>query len=249
MRTWLLTIALFFACAAPAHAYIYWTDGAAGTIGRANLDGSGVKSNFITGAAAPRGIAVDEDHIYWAGATTIGRADLDGSDVDQDFITAAAVGLAVDGSYLYWTTATGIGRASLDGSNVNSAFVTGENGPIGLGVNGLGIYWSDAADRIRRANLAGSGVQTVSTDADDRGLAVDANRIVWADGSPARFLIGDIGPTGTIGNVRTQAVADPRSVALDDTHFYWTKAGGIGRINRDGTALNEAFIAASDPRM
>jgi hypothetical protein len=40
-------------------AHIYWTQPNSGRIGRANLDGSGIDGNFITGAATPLGIAVD----------------------------------------------------------------------------------------------------------------------------------------------------------------------------------------------
>ena len=75
----------------------------AGSIGRANLDGSGANSSFITGAAEPFGITVDYDHIYWTNyyncdyqtqppsgcaGGTIGRANLDGSAVNQAYITA-----------------------------------------------------------------------------------------------------------------------------------------------------------------
>ena len=68
-----------------------------GTIGRANLDGSGVDQSFITGAQV--GVAVDSQHVYWTNSSSdaIGRANLDGSGVDQSFITGAQVGVAVDG--------------------------------------------------------------------------------------------------------------------------------------------------------
>ena len=37
--------------------HIYWTTNS--TIGRANLDGTGVNQSFITGATRPDGVAVD----------------------------------------------------------------------------------------------------------------------------------------------------------------------------------------------
>jgi hypothetical protein len=244
VRTWLLTIALFFAFAAQANAYIYWTDGNAGTIGRANLDGSGVKAGFITGATEPRGIAVHADHIYWANAGSIGRADLDGSDVDQDFITAAAVGLAVDGSHVYWTTPTGIGRAGLDGSNVDGSFITGEQAPVGLAVNSLNLYWS-AGGAIRRADLNGTGVSTVAASAQAGGLAVDASQIVWA--SPTAVRADDLPSIGA--GTAMHAVA-ARAVELDGNHFYWTTGNAIGRINRNASGLDANFIAltGADPQ-
>ena len=52
------------------------------TIGRAKLNGTGVNSNFMTGAIGPWGIAVSGNFIYWTNyganggsdGTTIGRA-------------------------------------------------------------------------------------------------------------------------------------------------------------------------------
>jgi hypothetical protein len=87
-------------------AHIYWANfgglsvtSPPGTIGRANRDGSGVNSQFITGAHNPSGIGVDGSHVYWAnyGSGTIGRAHLDGTAVNENFIRrAGATGLAVD---------------------------------------------------------------------------------------------------------------------------------------------------------
>ena len=43
-------------------AHVYWTNYDSGTIGRTNLDGSGVKLNVITGANFSNGMAVDGGH-------------------------------------------------------------------------------------------------------------------------------------------------------------------------------------------
>jgi hypothetical protein len=124
--------------------HLYWAS-SDGTIGRANLDGTGVNNTFITGASRPCGVAVDGAHIYWASdaaAGTIGRAKLDGTGVNQSFITGAtfACGVAVDAGHVYWANdgATGtIGRANLDGTGVNQSFLTGANFPCGVAVDGL----------------------------------------------------------------------------------------------------------------
>ena len=50
--------------------HIYWTSLIAGTVGRANLDGTAADRFFITGSA-PWGVAVDAQHVYWT--TTGGR--------------------------------------------------------------------------------------------------------------------------------------------------------------------------------
>ncbi len=39
--------------------HVYWTDAPTGTIGRANIDGTGINKTFITGASQPTSVAVD----------------------------------------------------------------------------------------------------------------------------------------------------------------------------------------------
>ena len=82
-----------------------------GTIGRANLDGTGVDRASsppvrLAPAYSQGGVAVDANHIYWTNrtASTIGRANLDGTNVDQSFITGAATrrDVAVDAGHVYW---------------------------------------------------------------------------------------------------------------------------------------------------
>ena len=127
--------------------HVYWTNTGtnSNSIGRANLDGSGVDQSFITGANDPHGVAVDGQHVYWtnAGRDAIGRANLDGSGVDQSFITGADFpeGLAVDGQHVYWGNALNgtIGRANLDGSGVDQRFITGANGPGGVAVDSMRV--------------------------------------------------------------------------------------------------------------
>ena len=74
------------AFAARADANIYRTNYNAATIGRANLDGTGVDQGFIHPAYSPWGLAADDEHIYWAASGTIGRANLDGTGVDGSFV-------------------------------------------------------------------------------------------------------------------------------------------------------------------
>ena len=80
--------------------HIYWSNqDVGGTIGRADLDGTNVDQNFITGLSYPYGIAVGFGYVYWAslGTNTIGRANVDGTSANQSFITGAnfPIGMAV----------------------------------------------------------------------------------------------------------------------------------------------------------
>src|SRR5438876_1031872 len=78
-----MTVALaLLAFAPPAAAFVYWTNfSATYSIGRANLDGTGIDQSFITGASGKStyGVAVDGAHIYWTNSGnsgSIGRANL-----------------------------------------------------------------------------------------------------------------------------------------------------------------------------
>jgi virginiamycin B lyase len=144
---------------------IYWASG--NNIGRANLDGTGVKHDFITGINNLNGIAVDGTYIYWSsGSGGIGRANLDGTGVNETFITGVSTeALAVDGTYIYWAWEGDIGRANLDGTGANQTFITpGENSSFleGVAVDGTYIYWTNndfaPIGAIGRANLDGTGV-------------------------------------------------------------------------------------------
>lgn len=130
--------------------HIYWANPFVDMIGRANLDGSGVEKEFITGVN-PYGLAVAEGHVYWtdADAHTIGRANLDGSGVEDGLIgnVGSFFGLAADSEHLYWGNEAGesIGRANLDGSGANTSFVPGVEGAFGLATTVAAATLSTAA--------------------------------------------------------------------------------------------------------
>jgi hypothetical protein len=140
--------------------HVYWGNYGVFTfkspsIGRANLDGSGVEQTFIsTGGPVVCGVAVNSQYIYWANTdflangTTLGRAKLDGSGITTDFISGASgpCGVAVDNMYVYWANnKTGtIGRATLDGTVIDADFITTDVGaaPCGVAVYSGHIYWT-----------------------------------------------------------------------------------------------------------
>jgi hypothetical protein len=130
--------------------FVYWVNNEPGgfTIGRANLDGSGVDQSLITDPFVPEGVAVDNSHVYWAnsfGANTIGSATVDGAHANPSFIAAKEpYGVAVHGKFLYWTNeATNtIGRAGLGGSGVNQSFISGADDPQGVAVNNAVPPWT-----------------------------------------------------------------------------------------------------------
>jgi hypothetical protein len=269
-RVWLLATAVGVvsaigaAYASGASAYVYWANGGGGlggTIGRANLDGTGAGS--LKNANKPTGVAVDGTHLYWAdnAYSTIGRANLDGT--GARFIIGASnpTGVAVDGTHVYWAnggfgsanggygSGTTIGRANLDGTGANQSFITGAENPTGVAVDGTHVYWAGTRG-IGRANLDGTGAnQSFISYVDANyawGVAVDGTHVYWADRGYRTIGRANLNGTGVNHSFITGANR-PTGVAVDGTHVYWANGGGgsgttIGRANLNGTGANQSFI-------
>jgi hypothetical protein len=259
------------ALAGSAQAYVYWTNAGVAnnsdgtTIGRANLDASGMKHAFISGLGTPTAIAVDAGHIYWANTASdsIGRANVDGTAADPNFIPHAAdpgripSGLAVDGTYLYWTDAERyIGRATLAGGSVSPHFIDVGAGsfPIGIAVVSGTIYVT-SFNQILRVPAAG-GTPTVLVSLPSAALGTTS--LAAAGG----FLyIGELkGASNSIAraqldgsNLNESFIPNlqlPTGVASDGTYIYWVdhNTNTVGRaLLGTGGATNIQPSFASEP--
>lgn len=269
------------ACAGPAAAppsHVFWSQSAhggyeeRGTIGRAELDGSGARGHFIAAAKAPAGIAVGGGYVFWANdwSGTIGRARLDGSDVENRFVEHVdePTGVAVAGGHVYWTSnwidpnSGSIGRARLDGSDVKRHFIKAGDTPIGLAVDGSHIYWTYrywnrditvSRHAIGRAGLDGSHVTRPFIKVVNKidGVAVNARLIYWS--SNGEHTIGRANLDGTAVEQRCFAATEtplenvPEGLAVDSDHVYWTNypADAIARTSLDGSNPDTRFITVA----
>lgn len=248
--------------AAPAGAFVYWSDFSGGA-GRAGLDGGAPDQGFVSlsNAAQTSGIAVDAHFVYWANNTlgTIGRANLDGSDADPSFITGASQpsGVAVDSGHIYWTNegTNKIGRANLDGTLPNQSFISGASGPEGIAVDSGNIYWANngagAIARVALASPSGNPIGGISNFVSGlqapNGVALDSNNVYWADfgnDSIGRAPIGGL----TSDDNFIAGVHQPSAVAVDGGHVYWTSFpdNAVGRANLDGSGANPSFITGAN---
>ena len=210
---------------------IYWTDVDNDVIGRCNLDGSGAEDVITTGLLFPQGIALNPpaDTLYWGDQTgdEIGWANLDGTGAAPLLATSFHSGIAVDrvNGKLYWSTsitsaAGDIMRCNHDGTGVETV-ITGVDKPsrLALDVAGGKIYWTDyVVDVVRRANLNGTGVETIYTvgaNLNPGGIALDLGegKVYWGqsvqsnrmtimrmdlDGSNPEDVVADLGSVSTI---------------------------------------------------
>ena len=143
----ILLSAAVMTCGSPAVGQkMYWCDGSANTVNRANLDGSGSEVVVSSGLSTPDGMILDpvNDKIYWAEqGGEIVRADLDGGNV-QVVINAGgvpdSVALDLTAGKVYWSesAAARIRRSNLDGSDVETVIGVNANGTHGIAVDANG---------------------------------------------------------------------------------------------------------------
>lgn len=251
------------AFAARAEAFVYWTNGADGTIGRATPQGASIDQNFITGANSDSGLAVDVSHIYWADYATqmLGRADLDGLNANPSFIGTgrSPEGVAVDAAHIYWANFADdtIGRADLDGSNPDQNFIPAATGidpagaadPAGVAVDAGHIYWTNFnSNTIGRADLNGANPNPsfIALSGRSEGLAVADSHIYWTNINEGAIGRADL--NGSNVNQRFITVAGgPASltgIAISPTYIYWGNYSNnaIGRADLDGSNVNPSFI-------
>lgn len=272
-------VAAAFAVAPRADAYIYWANqGTVGdpgaTIGRANLDGSGVDQSFVAGTSAPCGVAVNDTHIYWgtrpglAGTETgsIGRANLSGTSVTNSLVANPIqnpCGVALSRTHVYWvqhTSLGGGGRAGLNGENPNSGFfgLHAEEYPSEVAVHSTDVFWSTfgleaGTGSIGRA-IPGSvpdpffippgGVADNVGNA--MGVAVNDTHIFWANATGGSIGRATIGGSEPDKNF-IRGADEPCGVAVDATHVYWANrsSGTIGRADLNGTGVDQSFISGA----
>ena len=164
-------------------------------------------------------------------------------------------------------------RANLDGSSPEALVTTGLVNPQGIALDVAGgkMYWTDSGtggpnaledDKIQRANLDGSNVETLLTFQNflrvPRGIALDVagGKMYWTDIVRDRIRRANLDGTEPedILNTRTfggQSLAGPatapRDIALDLTSdppkMYWVDAGTsnvndgkVWRANLDGSS-------------
>lgn len=141
-----------------ADRYTYYPDGVTGyyTIGRANLDGSGIDRTFITGLLnLPHGLAVDESAVYWTASDdddighsplTGGLATFDGL-VDEFWFSVGGhpESIAVEQSYGAERLGSGLECAG------EQATVVGTNEDDELkGTPGEDVIWAGGGDDVVR---------------------------------------------------------------------------------------------------
>lgn len=204
------------------------------------------------------------DKMYWMdrGNDTVQFANRDGTNRGSFAVGTFGAGVAVDAlrGHVYWSEngPDKVRRANLDGSNAIDVLTSVVALDLALDVHGGKIYWSEddfgaSVSRIRRANLNGTGPETIVTitggTAFVSGIAVDVpgNKVYWVE-----FLNGKVKRANLDGTSVQELVTSGGNVieiALDTTNgkMYWGTCGGlpgIRRANLDGTGAEPVIPGA-----
>ena len=286
-----------------ANGKMYWTD--TGRIQRANLDGSNVEDLIArtSGGWQPNDITLDvaTGKMYWAAISPakIQRADLDGTNI-EDVVTTGLIrpyGIALSipspgpslvgtvkavVKLIYWTEDNRIYRSKPDGTHREVVLARPRKrlGRLALNVSGGKIYWTEfpisgGVTTLQRANLNGSGVESVVVDVGaltDLSLDTSGNKLYWAaivgrfqggkirrsnlDGSWAEDLVTNLNP----GGIALFELLESLALDISGGKMYWTEAaykiredktvqiiamGKIRRSNLDGSRVEDLVTGLS----
>ena len=176
---------------ARADGYIYWTNRAANSIGRALQDGSGAVQDFIplSTTTGPCGVATDGQHIYWTTASnTIGRAEVDGTNPQENFITdptavQSPCGIAVTPMQRVTPTSDAFPDTSVGTQSRVDALLVTNHGSSVLGVTGVSLIGENRGD----FEITGEGCTRSATPAGN-GCVVNVRFAPSAAGSRSAAL-------------------------------------------------------------
>ncbi len=216
---------------------LYWCDSFQRAIFSSTLDGDSTHA-VVSNLSFPVDLALDveRNHMYWTdlSAGTIGRADLDGGNVIV-LVRGAAHPLT-----------------NIDVETQSSALAPQSrfalNSPFGLTLDLQNdkIYWTETnGNRIGRANLDGTGVETVLTSPHTngpRGIRLDLaqRKIYFLDTNVDQVKRANFDGSNveTLATLSFAAFLELLELDLSEGKMYWTDFGldNLVRANLDGSA-------------
>ena len=172
-------------------------------------------------------------------------------------IAESANGVAIGGGKIYWTAQTGassgtINSANLDGTDVGE-LVSIRSVPMGIAVDTTGskVYWTASSGKVKRANLNGSGSETVLQNlSDPTDIVVSNGFIYWTEGGNSIRRVNGSGQK----IVRDVAVNldTVGGLAVGGGKVYWTEqtsasTGTVNGANLNGTNFGTLASTLSVP--
>jgi len=207
---------------------LYWADFVGAAIRQSDFAGT-VTDIQTTGLTAPFGVALHlgDNDIYWTDFTAnkIQRKDLGGGSVEDVLTTGLSgpTGIAIGGDQIYYAN-SGAGRIERKPKGAGSAviLVSGLDLPGGIALDLVAgkMYWTEfgTSERIARANLDGSNVQTLVTTGlqGPLGIALDLNagKMYWVDDTTNKVQRANLDGS-SVEDLVTTGLQDPTGISLD----------------------------------
>ena len=253
---------------AVADGVVYWTNATAGTVMRANADGTG-RAQLAGGLASPWVIKVANGRVYVGDDVTGGALtamDLDGGNAaNLTGPQGSPRGISVTSTQVFFGTedpdAGAIQRVTVDGTGL-TVLVAPVSGPKDLVTDGVNVYFAALGDRhIGKVPVGGGASAVVANASAPFGLTVFGSNLFYTNRAAldAGGAIGRVGTDGTGQIVLAPAEDLPRSIAVDGNFAYWTNEGdgtvkrvpvtggavttlATGQIQPWGIALDDGFV-------
>ncbi|MEO1439416.1 MAG: Calx-beta domain-containing protein, partial [Chloroflexota bacterium] len=244
-------------------------------IRRSNLDGSGIQTVVVTEDTV-FDIIVDDTaaKLYAAtgGQSRIARLNFDGSnfeylfDVGDIILPPGSIALDRPNNRIYWhgQFSNKIQRANLDGTNIEDVLtIRGQFGGIAVDATAGKVYWTNADNsgetredyitRVQRANLDGTGIETLTTFpysfVRDIALDVEGGKMYWVsvDYDGPRDVIRRANLDGSdmevIFTSDDISGENPLDIVIDTVNdkVYWSSSriGTIRRADLDGANVED----------
>lgn len=226
---------------------VYWSNNvdSVGAVMRAAKSG-GAAVAVKTSANAPNAIAVDASGVYWVeyGAGEVWKANSGGTAAKLSTSTASSLfGIALDSDWVHCTEHKDAGRVLRvpKAGGELSAIAEGQANPAGLARLGSALFWvTTFGPEVVRLDPGGRPKAITIEPEGQIGatfLAVDASGAYWSQALKKTAIEGWVKRVDTAGGVPgqlTPKLVEPRGIAVDDTHVYFTDvaAGRVARVSK-----------------
>jgi low density lipoprotein receptor-related protein 5/6 len=125
--------------------------------------------------------------------------------------------------------------------------VNGADG-IEIDVSGGKLYWAELGGLIRRANIDGTGLETIEVaGGEPHSVALDvaAGKVYWTELANSRICRSNLNGTNVQVVISTPS---PDGLAIDPAggKIYWSRGNRVRRANTNGTG-SELLYATTDP--
>ncbi len=236
---------------------VYWTNASAGTLMRANVDGTG-RATIARGLGTPWVLRASGGRVYVANDSTGGSVTARDGDgglaVDLSGPQASPRGLDVTSQYVFFGTedpdAGSIQRVGVDGTGL-TVLVPKTFGTKDVVTDGVNVYWAAfGAGRIEKVPIAGGPAAVVTKTIGPFGLAVFSNLVFYTNHVPydAGGSVGRVNDDGTGDSILAPG-DNPRAIAVDGNYAYWTNDGDgtVARVPVGGGAVTTLATGQTQP--